>query len=50
VLGRVRTLVSGEEPLARGAEGVREPDTGPRLVQDATPRATPTGPVLLSPP
>ena len=50
LLGRVRRLATGEQPLARGAEGVREPAPELSLVTDASPRATPTGPVILSPP
>lgn len=31
VLGRARALVKGEEPLARGAEGVRTPEEPPHM-------------------
>jgi uncharacterized membrane protein len=42
LLGRVRTLVSGAQPLARGAEGVREPDSSARILGPSDTGAQPS--------
>ncbi len=42
LIARARRLVAGSQPLARGAEGVREPDRSAVILEPGAPHAVPT--------